>query len=125
MDSKTLVDKILDSNDHIRFAAIFDMKANIVASKERKGVSRMLSEEDTKKWAHTAVNAWKKRGELIPKIGESKYVLAVYEKLKRITMPVDKNHLIYVTFDADGGQEDIIQDVLNQKPGYGTGDLTS
>ena len=124
MDSKLLVEKILDSNDHIRFAAIFDMSANIVASKQREGVSRMLSEEDTKKWASTAVNAWKNRGELYSKIGEGKYVLAVYEKLKRITMPVDKNHLIYVTFDADGGQEDIIQDVLNQKPGFGAGGLT-
>jgi hypothetical protein len=124
MDSKTLVDKIIDSNDHIRFAAIFDMNGNIVVSKERQGISRMLSQEDTKKWAHTAVNAWKSRSELYPKIGEGKYVLAVYQKLKRITMPVDKNHLLYVTFDADGGQEDIIQTVLNQKPGFGAGGLT-
>ncbi len=124
MDSKTLVDKILDSNEKIRFAAVFDINANVLASKEREGISRMLNDEDTKKWAHTAVNAWKSREELYPKIGEGKYVLAVYEKLKRITMPVDKNHLIYVTFDADGGQEDIIQDVLNQKPGFGAGGLT-
>ena len=124
MDSKTLVDKILDSNEKIRFAAVFDINANVLASKEREGISRMLNDEDTKKWAHTAVNSWKNREELYPKIGEGKYVLAVYEKLKRITMPVDKNHLIYVTFDADGGQEDIIQDVLNQKPGFGAGGLT-
>jgi hypothetical protein len=125
MDSKTLVEKIIDSNKHIRFAAIFDMDSNIVASKEREGVSRMLSQDDTKKWAHIAVNAWNNRTELYPKIGEGKYVLAVYRNLKRITMPVDKNHLLYVTFDSDGGQEDIIQAVLNQKPGFGSGGLTS
>ena len=119
MQCATLVDKILDADSHIRFAAIFDMNGNVVASKQRPGVHRMLSDEDTKKWAQTSVNAWKGRKELYSKIGEGQYVLAVYENLKRITMPVGPNHLIYVTFDPDAGQEDIIETVLNQKPGFG------
>ncbi len=119
MKCETLVDKILDSDHHVRFAAIFDMTGSIKASKERKGITRMLSPDETGKWASTAVNAWKNRERLYPMIGEGQYVLAVYKNLKRITMPVGKNHLIYVTFDNDGGQEDIIRAVQNQKPGYG------
>jgi len=119
MNCATLVDKILDSDHHVRFAAIFDMTGSIKASKERKGITRMLSPDETGKWARTAVTAWKNREHLYPMIGEGQYVLAVYKNLKRITMPVGKNHLIYVTFDNDGGQEDIIRAVLNQKPGYG------
>jgi hypothetical protein len=119
MKCETLVDKILDASHHIRFAAIFDMSGSIIASKERKGVTRMLSPDETGKWASVAVNAWKNREYLYPMIGEGQYVLAVYKNLKRITMPVGKNHLIYVTFDNDGGQEDIIRAVLNQKPGHG------
>ncbi len=119
MKCETLVDKILDSDHHVRFAAIFDMSGNVKASKERKGITRMLSPEETGKWASVAVTTWKNREHLYPMIGEGQYVLAVYKNLKRITMPVGKNHLIYVTFDNDGGQEDIIRAVLNQKPGYG------
>jgi hypothetical protein len=119
MKCETLVDKILDSSHHIRFAAIFDMSGNVKASKERKGITRMLSTDETKNWANTAVKTWKSREHLYPMIGEGQYVLAVYKKLKRITMPVGKDHLIYVTFDNDGGQEDIIRAVLNQKPGHG------
>jgi hypothetical protein len=140
MKCETLVDKILDSDHHVRFAAIFDMTGSIKASKERKGLTRMLSTEETGKWASVAVTTWKNREHLYPMIGEGQYVLAVYKNLKRITMPVGKegqyvlavyknlkritmpvgkNHLIYVTFDNDGGQEDIIRAVLNQKPGYG------
>ena len=119
MKCETLVDKILDSDHHVRFAAIFDMSGNVKASKERKGITRMLSAEETGKWASVAVTTWKNREHLYPMIGEGQYVLAVYKNLKRITMPVGKNHLIYVTFDNDGGQEDIIRAVLNQKPGYG------
>lgn len=119
MKCETLVDNILDSSHFIRFAAIFDMSGNIRASKERQGVTKMLNLDETKKWASMAVNAWKNREQLYPMIGEGQYVLAVYKNLKRITMPVGKNHLIYVTFDVDGGQEDVIRAVLNQKPGYG------
>ncbi len=119
MKCETLVDKILDANHHIRFAAIFDMSGNIRAYKERQGLAKMLPLDKTKEWASMAVNAWKHREQLFPMIGEGQYVLAVYKNLKRITMPVGKNHLIYVTFDNDGGQEDIIRAVLNQKPGHG------
>ncbi len=119
MKCETLVDKILDSDHHVRFAAIFDMSGNVKASKERKGLVRMVSPDKTKEWASVAVNAWKNREQLYPMIGEGQYVLAVYKNLKRITMPVGDNHLIYVTFDNDGGQEDIIRAVQNQKPGYG------
>jgi len=119
MKCETLVDKILDSDHHVRFAAIFDMSGNVKASKERKGIVRMVSSDKTKEWAGLAVNAWKKREQLYPLIGEGQYVLAVYKNLKRITMPVGKDHLIYVTFDNDGGQEDIIRAVQNQKPGFG------
>ena len=119
MKCETLVDKILDSDHHVRFAAIFDMSGSIKASKEREGITRMLSPDETGKWASVAVAAWKNREHLYPMIGEGQYVLAVYKNLKRITMPVGKNHLIYVTFDNDGGQEDIIRAVQNQKPGFG------
>jgi hypothetical protein len=123
MKCETLVDKLLDSDHHIRFAAVFDMSGNIKASKERKGIVRMVSSDKTKEWANVAVNAWKSREQLYPMIGEGQYVLAVYKSLKRITMPVGENHLIYITFDNDGGQEDIIRAVQNQKPGYGVSGL--
>jgi hypothetical protein len=124
MKCSTLVEKILDANHHIRFAAVFDMAGNVLATKERKGVERLLTAEDTNEWAGKAVNAWKDRAQLYPKLGEGQYALVVYKNLKRITMPVGKDHLIYVTFDYDGGQEDVIQAVLNQKPGYGSPGLT-
>ena len=119
MKCSTLVENILNANHFIRFAAIFDMAGNVKATKERPGVERLLTAEDTNQWAGMAVNAWKNREQLYPKLGEGQYALVVYKNLKRITMPVGKDHLIYVTFDNDGGQEDVIQAVINQKPGFG------
>lgn len=119
MDCKTLVDRILDSNPHIRYAAIFSMDGNIIASKEKEGITRLLSEEDTTSWAKVAVENWKKRSTLFSKIGKGLYAIAAYEHLRRITMPVDDDHLLYATYDAEGGQEDVIEAVLKLRPGKG------
>jgi hypothetical protein len=45
-----------------------------------------LTPEESKMSLDLAINAWKTRGELAPKIGKGKYVLAEYEKSKRITL---------------------------------------
>jgi hypothetical protein len=55
-----------------------------------------------------AVNAWKSRGQLADKIGRGKYVLAEYEKIKRITMPLDENHLLYITTEVNADHDKII-----------------
>jgi hypothetical protein len=55
------------------------------------------------------MSAWKTRGELASKIGKGKYVLAEYEKLKRITMPLDDNHLLYITTEANADHTKIIE----------------
>ena len=117
MDPKTLVDNLLHANSSIRFAVISDMNGNIVASDNRSGVTNILSEDETEKSLKRAVNSWKSRNETVDKTGEGKYVLAVYENLKRVTMPIGKDHLVYLTFDADGNNRDVIQSVLNLKPG--------
>jgi hypothetical protein len=44
-------------------------------------------------------------------------VLAVYEKLRRITLPLDENHLLLVSFDNKGGQMDIVEKLENELHG--------
>ena len=68
----------------------------------------MLSPEESKKSLELAVNAWKTRGALQSKIGRGKYVLAEYEKIKRITMPLDEEHILYITTEVDADHSKII-----------------
>jgi hypothetical protein len=58
-----------------------------------------------------AVNAWKTRSELAPKIGKGKFVLAEYEKIKRITMPLGDNHILYITTEVEADDRGIIDKV--------------
>jgi hypothetical protein len=54
------------------------------------------------------VNSWKTRNQLAPKIGKGKYLLAEYEKIKRITISLGDKHLLYVTTEAEADHSVLI-----------------
>ncbi|MFL6419252.1 MAG: hypothetical protein ACJ71P_07550 [Nitrososphaeraceae archaeon] len=59
-----------------------------------------------------AIDAWKTRSSLAPKIGRGKYMLAEYEKVKRITMPLGQNHVLYITTEVQADHNSIIHKIL-------------
>jgi hypothetical protein len=87
MDYKKLYEDLISFDPKVRLVTICDLGAKIMHSGHRQGVTNLLTPEESKKSLDLAINAWKTRGELAPKIGKGKYVLAEYEKLKRITLP--------------------------------------
>jgi hypothetical protein len=101
MDYKRIHESIMKSDPKIRLVTICDLNGKIMHSEHRQGVKNLLTPEESKKSLELAVKAWKTRSELTSKIGKGKYVLAEYERIKRITMPLGENHLLYVTTEID------------------------
>ena len=99
----------------VRFATIFDINGIILYSAHREGITNLLSPEENQKTLEQAINAWKSRNEYANKIGKGKYVLAVYEKIKRIVMPLDEEHFLYITTEADANHNNIIEKALRLK----------
>ena len=99
----------LDRN--IRMVTICDSDGKIMFSDHRPGVTNLLTPDESKKSLEMAVNAWKSRSQLAPKIGRGKYVLAEYEKIKRITMPFGDRHLVYVTTELEANHDNIISEI--------------
>jgi hypothetical protein len=91
---------IMGLDPMIRLVTICDLNGKIMYSEHREGVKNLLTPEESKKSLELAINAWKTRNNLAPKIGKGRYVLAEYEKIKRITMPLGDNHLLYVTTEV-------------------------
>ncbi|MGB6675000.1 MAG: hypothetical protein WBE34_21445, partial [Candidatus Nitrosopolaris sp.] len=108
MDYKRIYESIMNSDPKIRLVTICDPNGKIMHSDHREGVKNLLTPEESKKSLELAVNAWKTRSQLAPKIGKGKYVLAEYEKIKRITMPLGDEHLLYVTTEVDADHSVII-----------------
>lgn len=92
---------IMGMDANVRFVTIFDTnEEKPVFSEHKSGVTNLLSKDESKESLQLAINAWKIRSKLAPKIGRGKFVLAEYEKIKRITMPLDENHLLYITTEV-------------------------
>jgi hypothetical protein len=101
--------------EHVRFAGICDESGEIRYGGQRKDVERILSPEETKRSLLQALARWKLRYDLGRKSGRGKYAMAEYEKMKRITIPMDETHLLLVTTDVQADHGKIIEDVLRLK----------
>ena len=112
MDSNALYDQIMNIDNQIRFATIVNLDGKIERTGHREGVTNALSSEESKKSLQRAIDSWNARSDLSDKIGEGKYVLAEYANIKRITIPMGKEHLIYLTTDVKADHTKIINETL-------------
>jgi hypothetical protein len=113
MDYRKLYQDIMKLDPKIRLVTICDADGRVMYSEHREGVRNLLTPEESKKSLELSVNAWKTRNELATKIGKGKYVLAEYEKIKRITMPLgdNENHLLYITTETEADHSTIIRGI--------------
>ena len=113
-ENQIQIDRILAIDSNIRYVAICDLDGNLIASKSRANANLYLSPESTRDTLRHAALAWKSRMKHFDEIGRGLYTLAVYEKLRRITMPLPNNRILLVTIDNSGGQKQILDALLNE-----------
>ncbi len=92
-----LLNMLMDFNSSVRFAAVCNSKGEILWHSQRTGIKNIIPLADTKKTLQRAVNAWQERTKVTDKVGRGMYVIAAYEKLKRITIPLDGGNLLFVS----------------------------
>jgi hypothetical protein len=117
MNYQKLYTDIMNIDTKIRLVTICDINGKVMFSDHRQGVKNLLSTEESKESLELAINSWKIRSKLAPKIGKGKYVLAEYEKIKRVTMPLGDNHLLYVTTEPEADHQNIINRIRNLESG--------
>ena len=112
MDYDNLCKAVMDIDTKIRFAGICDESGEIKYGGQREGVEDMLSSEETRKSNLQALAGWGLRNSLSSKIGRGKYAMAEYEKIKRITIPLDDDHLLLITTEVEADHGKIISNTL-------------
>jgi hypothetical protein len=113
LDYGNLCKEILTIDPKIRYAGVCDDTGETKYGGQREGVKNLLSPEETKKSNLQALARWGLRNSLSSKVGEGKYAMAEYEKVKRITIPLEYNgHLLLITTEVDANHGRIIEHVL-------------
>jgi len=117
MDYDGLCKEILNTNTKVRFAGVCDTTGKIKHGGQREGVKNLLSPEESQQSLQQAVARWGFRDSLAPKIGKGQYSMTEYEKIKRITVPMDETHLLLVTTEIDVDHAKIIEIVRKLRKG--------
>ena len=112
MDYENLCKGILALDPKIRFAGVCDETGEIKYGGQRDGLANLLTAEETKRSNLQALARWGLRNSLASKVGKGKYAMAEYEKIKRITAPLDDDHLLLVTTEVDADHQNVIAKVL-------------
>jgi len=118
MDHQQFVDTIIGLDEDIRFATVCNMSGKMEATKQRDGVEKYLTLEETAESLKHAANAWIfSRTPHFKKIGKGLYTLSAYEKLKRVTVPLEDGFLLLATMDNTGEISQILDKILGQVHG--------
>ena len=93
-----LLNMLMDFNPLVRFTAVCSKDGEIKWSSQRDNVTNIVPIEDTKESIKRAAESWKARGELSEKgTGRGMYTITAYEKIKRITIPLDDDHILFIS----------------------------
>ena len=98
-ENEELLKKIVELDDTVRFGAICNKFGEITSKYPREGVTLHLNDYETSKLLREASNSWHYRHQLSYKLGRGKFALAVYEKLIRLTIPIDQENLLLLTLE--------------------------
>lgn len=108
---------IVNIDPKIRLVTICDSNGNVMLSRHREGVQNLLDEKQSKRSLELAMDSWRERNKLADRIGKGKYVLAEYEKIKRITLPFGDNLLLYLTTEVDADHTKILDKIHRLEAG--------
>jgi len=111
MEIQSAVEKILKVSPSVRVVSVCDMKGKLVFSQRSKKVKILVSRNQSLASLKAAANDWKQRKKLVRSLGACKYVVAEYDKIKRIVIPAGKDHIFYVTTTASLDHNKILRKV--------------
>jgi len=113
MNHQQLIDTIMDNDKDIRFVTICNMVGDIEVTGQSEGIEKFLTTEETKENLQSAAQAWlHARKTIAKKIGKGLYTLTAYEKLKRVTVPLEDGFLLLATMDNADDQTKTIDGIL-------------
>jgi CheY-like chemotaxis protein len=115
MDFEEFFDNVLKIDSKIRFVGIYQNRK--LFSKMQSGIERYLTKDETEESLIHSLNNWKSRHKLKQKIGEPLFSLSKYEKLYRVTFPLNDG-LVLVTTALDVDILKIIVEIENIKNNF-------
>lgn len=106
--------EVLDLDEGIRFVGIATRFGKVVASVYKEGLEPLLTRQESELSVTQSIIRMGTRQTLEQKLGKTIYAFAMYEKVKRATIPMRDadNHILMVSFDNKSDHERLIPEKI-------------
>ena len=98
-----LLNMLMDFNSSIRLAVISNTSGEILWNAKRKDTKLKIPLSETKKALRREASDWVERCKLEDRnnIGRAMYNITSFEKIKRVSIPIDAFHLLFISVDNE------------------------
>ena len=112
LDFDKLYADVMKINSTIRYAVIQNNTGEKICGGFRDNVNPILNDDELKMMHYYASQRWETRKNIEHKLGNTKYAMAEYDKLKRITFPINKKYMLLLTTEIETDHVNVIDKVL-------------
>jgi len=111
MNHEEICNALLGTNKAIRFAGILGRNGDLVAGNYNPNVEKLLTPEEVKMSLHYAAKRWETRRNMSHRIGNAKYSVTEYDKVKQISIPLSGTELLLISADTGSDFKEILDSV--------------
>ncbi|HTH21828.1 MAG TPA: hypothetical protein VL854_06390 [Nitrososphaeraceae archaeon] len=107
-------EQLLRFEKSIRWIGIVNKYGVLLNVEYRNNLTPFMTEEENEEYAANAVKRYKTRLKFQTKIGTLNYAFGRYEKISRVTIPINQDYYLLLTLDADEkNYDDLIMNKIN------------
>jgi len=113
MDFDTLYKQVMNVDKAIQYAVIMSKVGERICGGYKEEVKPVFTDDELKMVHFYAGQRWGTRKNIEHRIGKNKYAMAEYEKMKRISFPINDDYLLMIHTDVENNHQEIIIKILD------------
>lgn len=94
-------EQLLELQKSLRWVGIANRYGVLLSVEERDNLKPFMTEEENEEYAANAVKRYTTRIKFQTKIGKLNYAFGRYEKISRVTIPINQYYYLLLTFDPE------------------------
>jgi hypothetical protein len=102
---------LLKINNAIRFVGVLGRNGDLVAGGHNTSVEQLLTSDEVKMSLHYAAKRWETRRNMSHRVGNAKYSITEYDKVKQISIPLSDTELLLISTDTKIDFKEILESV--------------
>ena len=111
MNHDEICNALLKANETIRFVGVLGRNGDLVAGGHNPNVENLLAPDEVKMSLHYAAKRWETRRNMSHRIGNAKYSITEYDKVKQISIPLNDTELLLISTDTKTNFKEILDSV--------------